>query len=140
MRWWGPSWRNTTRRVKLKACVMRLLLLLNILRRLSQRHSCTSISTLGRFHITSSQRRTSCKVLPRTHHGIKDDHWCISETIYHRAYADWSFHSIQEGRGQWYVGDPDAYFRFNPRGTSKDSCKWRRKTYSRARSTRLCGG
>jgi hypothetical protein len=25
--------------------------------------------------------------------------------------------------------NPDAYFRFNPRGTSKESCKWRRKTY-----------
>jgi hypothetical protein len=23
---------------------------------------------------------------------------------------------------------PDAYFRFNPRGTSRESCKWRRKT------------
>jgi hypothetical protein len=31
-------------------------------------------------------------------------------------------------------------FRFNPWGTSKESCKWRRKTYSRATSTRLCGG
>jgi hypothetical protein len=27
-----------------------------------------------------------------------------------------------------------------PRGTSKKSCKWRRKTYSKARSIRLCGG
>jgi hypothetical protein len=35
---------------------------------------------------------------------------------------------------------PDAYFRFNPRGTSKDSCKWRRKTYSKAISIHLCGG
>jgi hypothetical protein len=35
---------------------------------------------------------------------------------------------------------PDAYFRFNPRGTSKESCKWRRKIYSKARSIRLCGG
>jgi hypothetical protein len=26
------------------------------------------------------------------------------------------------------------YFRFNPRGTSKESCKWRRKTYLKARS------
>jgi hypothetical protein len=34
----------------------------------------------------------------------------------------------------------DAYFRFNPRGTSKESSKWRRKTYSKARSFRLCGG
>jgi hypothetical protein len=33
----------------------------------------------------------------------------------------------------------DAYFRFNPRGTSKESCKWRTKTYSMARSMRLCG-
>jgi hypothetical protein len=40
------------------------------------------------------------KVLPRTHHGIKDDHQCISGRIYHQAYADRSFHSIQEGRGQ----------------------------------------
>jgi hypothetical protein len=35
---------------------------------------------------------------------------------------------------------PDAYFRFNPRGTSKESCKWRRKTYLKARSIRLCRG
>jgi hypothetical protein len=34
----------------------------------------------------------------------------------------------------------DAYFRFNPRGTSKESCKWRRKTYSRARLIHLCRG
>jgi hypothetical protein len=33
----------------------------NILRRLSQRHSSASMSTLGRFHITSFRRRTSCK-------------------------------------------------------------------------------
>jgi hypothetical protein len=33
----------------------------------------------------------------------------------------------------------DAYFRFNPQGTSKESCKWRRKTCSKARSIRLCG-
>jgi hypothetical protein len=26
MRWWGPSWRNTTRRVKLKTCIIKLLL------------------------------------------------------------------------------------------------------------------
>jgi hypothetical protein len=29
---------------------------------------------------------------------------------------------------------PDAYFRFNPQGTSKESCKWRRKTFLKARS------
>jgi hypothetical protein len=29
---------------------------------------------------------------------------------------------------------PNAYFRFNPRGTSKGSCKWRRETYLKARS------
>jgi hypothetical protein len=28
---------------------------------------------------------------------------------------------------------------FNPRGTSKESCKWRRRTYSKARSIHLCG-
>jgi hypothetical protein len=28
---------------------------------------------------------------------------------------------------------PDAYIRFNPRETSKESCKWRRKTYLKAR-------
>jgi hypothetical protein len=36
-----------------KTCVIRLPLLLNILRRLSRRHSSASMSTLGRFHITS---------------------------------------------------------------------------------------
>jgi hypothetical protein len=35
---------------------------------------------------------------------------------------------------------PDAYFQFNPQGMSKESCKWRRKTYSKERSIRLCGG
>jgi hypothetical protein len=30
------------------------------LRRLSRRHSSASMSTLGRFHITSSRRKTSC--------------------------------------------------------------------------------
>jgi hypothetical protein len=35
---------------------------------------------------------------------------------------------------------PDVYFRFNPQGTSKESCKWRRKTYLKARSIYLCGG
>jgi hypothetical protein len=34
----------------------------------------------------------------------------------------------------------DAYFRFNPRGTSKESCKWRRKTFLKARSIHSCGG
>jgi hypothetical protein len=46
---------------KLKACVIRLPLLLNILRKLSRRHSSASMSTLGRFHITSSRKRISCK-------------------------------------------------------------------------------
>jgi hypothetical protein len=31
---------------------------------------------------------------------------------------------------------PGACIWFNPRGTSKDSCKWRRRTYMKARSTR----
>jgi hypothetical protein len=35
---------------------------------------------------------------------------------------------------------PNAYFRFNPQGTSKESCKWRSKTYSKARSIHSCGG
>jgi hypothetical protein len=61
MCWWGHSWRNTTHQVKLKACIIRLPLLLNILRKLSRRHSSASMSTLEWFHITSSQRRTSCK-------------------------------------------------------------------------------
>jgi hypothetical protein len=34
----------------------------------------------------------------------------------------------------------DAYFRFNPRRTSNESCKWRRKTYLKARSIHSCGG
>jgi hypothetical protein len=34
----------------------------------------------------------------------------------------------------------NVYFQFNPRGTSKESCKWRRKTYLMARSIHLCGG
>jgi hypothetical protein len=34
----------------------------------------------------------------------------------------------------------DAYIRFNLRGTSKESCKWRRMTYLRARLIHLCGG
>jgi hypothetical protein len=35
--------------------------MLNILQKLSRRHPSASMSTLGRFHITSSRRRTSCK-------------------------------------------------------------------------------
>jgi hypothetical protein len=35
--WWRPSWRNATHQVKLKAYVIRLPLLLNILWRLSLR-------------------------------------------------------------------------------------------------------
>jgi hypothetical protein len=31
---------------------------------------------------------------------------------------------------------PDAYIRFNQRGMSKESCKWRRRIYLEARSTR----
>jgi hypothetical protein len=31
---------------------------------------------------------TRAEVLPRTQHGIKDDHQCIGERINHRAYAD----------------------------------------------------
>jgi hypothetical protein len=31
---------------------------------------------------------------------------------------------------------PDAYFRFNPQGTSKESCKWRSWIYSKTRLTR----
>jgi hypothetical protein len=34
----------------------------------------------------------------------------------------------------------DAYFRFNSRGTSKESCKWIKKTYLKARSIHSCGG
>jgi hypothetical protein len=41
------------------------------------------------------------QVLSRsTYHGIKDNHRCIDGSIHHRAYADPSFHSIQEGGGQ----------------------------------------
>jgi hypothetical protein len=98
-RWWRLSWRNTTRRVKHKACIIRLPPLFNIIRKLSRRHSSASTSTLGRFHITSSEGRPRAKVLSRTHHGVKDDHRCIGGRIHHRTYADGSFHSIQEGRG-----------------------------------------
>jgi hypothetical protein len=35
---------------------------------------------------------------------------------------------------------PDTYFRFNPRGTPKESCKWRRKTFLKARSIHSCRG
>jgi hypothetical protein len=34
----------------------------------------------------------------------------------------------------------DAYFHFNPWGASKESCKWRRKINSKAKSTHLCRG
>jgi hypothetical protein len=39
--------------------------------------------------------RPHAKVLSRTHLGVKDDHRCIGGGIYHRAYTDGSFHSIQ---------------------------------------------
>jgi hypothetical protein len=85
---------------KLKACVIRLLLLLNILRRLSRRHLSASMSTLDGSTSQVPEGVPRAKVLSRTHHGVKDDHRCIGGRIYHRAYADRSFHSIQEGRGQ----------------------------------------
>jgi hypothetical protein len=44
------------------------------------------------------------QILPRTRHGVKDDHRCVGGRIYHRAYTDRSFHSIQEGRGQLHMG------------------------------------
>jgi hypothetical protein len=39
----------------------KISLWLNILQKLSRRHSSASMSTLGWFHITTSRRRTSCK-------------------------------------------------------------------------------
>jgi hypothetical protein len=141
LEWWGPSWRNTTHWVKLKAWVIRLPLLLNIPQKLSPRHSSASMSTLGRFHITSSRRRTSYKS------STKDSPWHQGRSLMRR-WEDLSssLHQLKlslysrrsrtmiRGRG------PNAYFRFNPRGTSKESCKCRRKTYSKARLTHLCGG
>jgi hypothetical protein len=64
--------------VKLKSCAIRLLLLLNILRRLYRRHLTASISTLGRFHITSSRRRISFKS------SIKDSPWRQGRSSMHR--------------------------------------------------------
>jgi hypothetical protein len=38
-------------------------------------------------------------LVQKFYQGSKDDHQCIGGSIHHRAYADPSFHSIQEGRG-----------------------------------------
>jgi hypothetical protein len=123
MHWWRPSWRNTTRRVKLIVCVIRFPLLLNIPRKLSRRHSSALMSTLERFHITISRRKTSCKST------IKDSPWRQGRSSMHR----WEDLSLslrrpklslysRRSRIMTHGRHPDAYFRFNPRGTSKESC------------------
>jgi hypothetical protein len=114
---------------------------LNILQRLYRRHSSASISTLRRLHITSSRRRISFKS------SIKDSPWRQGRSSMHRR-EDLSSNLRRPklslySRRSWtmtHERHPDAYFRFNPRGTSKESSKWRRKTYSKARLIRLCGG
>jgi hypothetical protein len=118
-----------------------LLLLLIILRRLYRRHLSALMSTLGRFHITSSWRRITFKS------SIKDLPWHEAQSSMHRRenpssslrrpkISLYSRRSRTMTRGR----HPDTYFWFNPQGTSKESCKWRRKTYSKARLIRLCGG
>jgi hypothetical protein len=98
------------------------------------RHSSASMTTLGRFHITSSQRKTSCKS------SIKDSPWHqgrssthrredLSSSLHRRKLSLYSRRSRIMTHGR----HPDAYIRFNPRGTSKESCKWRRRTYLKAR-------
>jgi hypothetical protein len=123
MHWWRPSWRNTTRRVKLIVCVIRFPLFLNIPRKLSRRHSSALMSTLERFHITSSRRKTSCKST------IKDSPWRQGRSSMYR-WEDLSL-SLRRPKLSLYSRrprimthgrHPDAYFRFNPRGTSKESC------------------
>jgi hypothetical protein len=74
--------------------------LLNIQRKLSRRHSSSSMSTLRGSTSQVPEGGPRAKVLPRTHHGVKDDHRCIGGRVYHRAYTDRSSHSIQEGRRQ----------------------------------------
>jgi hypothetical protein len=46
--------------------------------KLSQRHSSASMSTLGRFHITRTRRKTTCKS------SIKDSPWCQGRSSMHR--------------------------------------------------------
>jgi hypothetical protein len=118
-----------------------LLLLRNILRKLYRKHSSASMSTLGRFHITSSRMRisfkSSTKDSPR-HQG--------RSSMHRREDPSSSLHQPKlslyprRSRTMTHGCCLDAYFRFNPRGMSKESCKWRAKTYSKARLIRLCGG
>jgi hypothetical protein len=82
----------------------------------------------GRLHITSSQRKTSCKS------SIKDSPWLQGRSSMHRRDdLSSSSHrpklSLYSRRSQimTHGHHPDAYFLFNPRGTSKESCKWRRE-------------
>jgi hypothetical protein len=102
-------------------------------RKLSRRHSSASMSTLGWFHITSSRRRTSCKS------STKDSPWRQGQSSMHRQEDPSS--SLRQLKLSLYSRRsrtmtrghrPDAYFRFNPWGTSKESCKWRRKTFLKA--------
>jgi hypothetical protein len=86
------------------------------------------MSTLRRFHITSSRRRISFKG------STKDSPWHQGRSSLHR-WEDLSS-SIRRlklllysrrSRTMTRRRRPDVYFRFNPWGTSKESCKWRRK-------------
>jgi hypothetical protein len=94
--------------------------LLNILRRLSRRHSSASMSTLGRFHITSFRRRTSFK------NSTKDSPWRQGRSSMHRR-EDLSS-SLRRLKPSLYSRrsrimtrgcHPDAYFRFNPWGRQR---------------------
>jgi hypothetical protein len=114
--------------------VVKLPHLLNTLHRPSKSHSSVSMSTLGRFHITSSQRKTSRKS------SIKDSPWRQGQSLMHRREdlssslrrPKLSLYS-RRSRIMTHGRHPDAYFQFNPRGTSKESCKWRSRTYLKAR-------
>jgi hypothetical protein len=125
MCWWGPSWRNTTRRVKLKACIIRLLLLLNILRRLSRRHSSASMSTLRRFHITSS-RRTIIDAL-------------VGGSIIELTPTE-SFTLFKKVADNDTSASSGRLLPVQPMGNIKGVLQVEKKTYSKARSIHLCGG
>jgi hypothetical protein len=106
----------------IKSCVIRLLLLLSILQRLYRRHSSASMSTLGRFDITSSRKRISFKS------STKDSPWRQGRSSMHRREdpssslrrLKLSLYS-RRLRTMTHGRHPDAYFWFNPRGTSKES-------------------
>jgi hypothetical protein len=83
------------------------------------------------------RRETSCKS------SIKDSPWRQGRSSMHRPEDPSSSLCRRKlslySRRSWIMTNgrhPGAYIRFNPWGTSNESCKWRRTIYLKTRSTR----